>query len=320
MKPSSPQVSPVSSPARTRFLSALRALEQACDAPNVRGVDEVGSFLRKGLTVAAFNTLEGFLTDRWQELATYVNSGHTGFLDLPDDMQQSALERTINVARAELRRNQSTPAERIGFLARVGDSLAAVNSGLNLSPLVLGWEGSNLTSEDVVKILRLFHVDSPWVTMLELTSKFGFPAQSGAGALNLSDEFKNLSRLRNQAAHSMQFSITSIQLRTLPPMISRLGFGIDSLMSVASARLHAGDHGFLCDSKSVTTVSVAYSRVVERVRDFAVYRSANSRAKKTGKDGDKLFQSVSASADRGHLVVKQNVSGGLVDWSVGGPG
>ena len=51
----------MTSPARDAFLAGLDACRNALDEPLVRDATPEGDFLRKGMTVASFNLLEGFV-------------------------------------------------------------------------------------------------------------------------------------------------------------------------------------------------------------------------------------------------------------------
>lgn len=311
----------MSSLARREFIESLDALEGACDAANVRAQDATGRFLRKGLVVAAYNMFEGFLADRWSELAAFANTGHTQFGDLPESMQQKILERTVQGARAEFQRSTMTLQEKKDFSSRVGSSLMAVSSGLQLSDLVAKWQGSNVSSDEIAQILKIFRVESPWQSLRDMTSKFGYPALSGTGGvLDLESEFRELTRTRNEAAHVMGFNITSLQLRTVPTLISRVGFGVDVLLSAAVCKLQSGDQKYLRQSESVKVLSLDTFRVVERQRDYALFHQSHTRARRTDADGDALFNSACAAATLGQVVVRLNRQDQVRDWSVGGAG
>lgn len=311
----------MASPARREFVESIVALKTACDDSSVRAQDATGRFLRKGLVVAAFNTLEGFVSARWSELANHANLGHTQFQDLPEAMQKRALERTLSVAAGEVRRGTFTLGETKAFLGAVGSSLRTVSGRLELSGLAGKWDGSNMGADDLTATLRTFHVETPWSSILELTSLFGYPSVDGTGApMNLASEFRQLTRTRNEAAHEMGFNITSIQLRTIPPFINRVAFGYDVLASAAIDRLHRGDLDYLSDDKNVKVNGLAYFTVMDRGKDHAVYHPPVARARKVGKDGDALFNQTCTATSPDQFVVRTSVSGDVVDWMIHGAG
>ncbi len=311
----------MSSDARTDFLEALEALEAACDASNVREQTSTGKYLRKGLVVAAFNTLEGFVAARWEELARFVNSGYLQFQDLPDPMQLWVLEHTLDVAHGDLSRSSFTLSETRDFAFALGSSLSAVTGGLRLSGFAGKWKGSNLHAGDLAEVLRRFHVDSPWATIRDTTSLFGYSAFDGAGKqLDLNQEFLQLSRTRNEAAHQVGFNISTLQLRTVPTFIRRVGLGFDILASVAACRLQAADQAYLANPRNVSVASLSYLSVVQRSRDFAAFRPGRSRALARGADGSLLFNSVCTSATTEEVVVRMDQTQNVVDWMVAGPG
>src|ERR1700729_3202337 len=96
--------------ARSQFLAGLRALRQSLDNPLVSASDDVGAFLRRGLTIVSYNLLESFMSARLEELAKHINSGYTHFIDLPDRLQRAATLDVLRFANSRMQRIRWDPA------------------------------------------------------------------------------------------------------------------------------------------------------------------------------------------------------------------
>ncbi len=108
-------------------MQRLEAFKATCDEPAVRLADPVGEFLRRGMTVAAYNLLETFIDDRLGELASYVNTGHVQFVDLPERLQKRAIRNTLAVANARFGRGSIELMDLRTTAASLGRSLGAVS-------------------------------------------------------------------------------------------------------------------------------------------------------------------------------------------------
>jgi hypothetical protein len=71
----------MTSSARTALIETLSAFRATLDEALVRDATPEGDFLRKGITVAAFNVLETFVASRTEELSGVLNAGSLQFID-----------------------------------------------------------------------------------------------------------------------------------------------------------------------------------------------------------------------------------------------
>jgi hypothetical protein len=298
----------VSSPARDSFLTALAAFRQSADEPAVRGSDTSADFLRRGLTVAGFNLLETFISQRLEECATFLNSGHVQFLDLPERLQRQAIINTIRVAAARLRRPEDDIAVLRTFSRDVGDSLAAVGTSLQLSSMTWLWEGSNMPPAHYHDTLKRFHVDRPWNTGADLAGRLGFVQP------DLEDALRNLAAERHKCAHEPLYGVTSLWLRSIPNRILALAAVFDVLVSAAAVQLRSGDAAFIADDAWLTRTRIVLRFVRERATGAAEVLEGRSRARRVSKDADALFREAVGRASSGETVVRQDLHGQLVTW------
>lgn len=315
----------MTSQARKEFIESINALETACDEPSTKDQTAMGRVIRKGLTVATFNTLEGFIEARWRELTAYANTGHTQFQDLPEPMQLKILRRTLETSAGELRRSKFDLQDLTEFSKDLGKAMSTISDGLSLHHLAAKWDGSNISSGALTTSMKVFNIDAPWDNIRDLGAKIGYPAHDHENKpVKLNEVFDAIMKSRHRAAHEMSFNITLIELRAMPSLLLRVAFGFDVLASEALRRIQSGDEGYLKQSILVKAEDFSRFWVVEkRTRDFALHsypRAANSRAKRVDADGDALFSHASSSAAKGEFVVRLNESRKVLDWSIPGAG
>jgi len=305
------------SPARENFLTGLNAFGAACDEPAVIAASEVGGFLRRGMTVAAFNLLETFLDDRLQELAHHVNGGATQFLDLPERLQKRSISQTLEVANARLRRGSYTVNELRAFSGTVGQSLSAVGSAMSVSPFTWLWSGSNVTADDLTTMLSFFQVDRPWDSVRHLAAELGFVTIDAEGdPLNLKDDLQALAAERHRSAHVASHAITSLWLRAVPDRILRLAIALDILVSSGAHLLRTGDSNVLAGKKWDPTERISIRFVRQRTRDFAEFVGSSKKAYRVSHDGDRLYADATGRCAQLEVAVRQSISREIVAWSI----
>ncbi len=307
----------MSSPARDAFLSGRASLQTALDQPFVRAADATGDFIRRGLTVAAYNLLETFVADRLTELTAHINGGHTQYVDLPDALQRSAITNTLRVSARRQRRVTSDLNSLRAFAGEVGTSLAAVGRTIKLSPFTWLWEGSNMEAGDVSRALRLLHSDPPWESVRRLAGRLGFAVADFSGTpIDYGVELDRLASERHACAHDSTYGVSTIWLRSVPELILRYAISFDILASVSAQLLRDGHGDFLKDTKWMRDSRVTVRIVRERRKDYGEYKENIARAKHVDNDGDILFAAACARAERTEAVVRLSITGEVVTWAI----
>ncbi|MCG7425190.1 HEPN domain-containing protein [Kocuria rhizophila] len=316
----------MTSDARNQLLTALNAVEAACDEECVKNKDPEGQILRKGLCVTSFNVLEGFVAQRWEELAVYANGGVTQFDDLPEEMRRKILERTLKVAARRLGRIDKDDASLTLFMKNIGLSLSKTSGDLILSDLAGKWEGSNLNSTDLADILKMLHVGNPWESMRELTARFWSSTVNtdNTPSIDLAQTFRTISQNRHNAAHDMNYNATLLQLRTLPSEIRKISFGFDVCASKAIEHLRSGNQYYLRDANYIGSNDLTEYWVIEESEDkFITYFQGTDDPQYDEGAQDRYENSLRSIRQRGkahHPVIHLNAAGHVMDWTILGPG
>lgn len=304
----------MSSNARASLIEGLGAFEDAISDPAVIEASPKGAFLRRGLAVAVFSLLEGFLLERIEELALFINTGTLEFGDLPEKLQQQSIKNVLEVAAARVRHIDVLDIQ--AFSRDIGTSLAATTGSIALSPLTWAWKGSNLAVTDYALALKYFHVDSPFGSVLEVSRRLGFTTTDLSGnALNLAEHLKQFADTRHAAAHSSRTAISVMWLGSRVNLVKQFAIGFDALASASAAQLRNADSRFLADQKWCNPSRIRVRSVVERKKDYAEFVEGRANAFRTDKNGDSLYRQAAARSAQDQLLVRIGASGKILNWA-----
>lgn len=307
----------MASTARGAFLTGLAAFRETLDEPRVLGADAVGAFLRRGLTVASFNLLEAFISDRLDELAAHINGGITQFLDLPIKLQRRAIVNTITIGRNQINWGAKDLPELRSYSETIGKSLSAVGATLELSPLTWKWAGSNMAANDFRDALRFLHVNDPWENVRLLAGRLSFLVLDSLGQpIDQSADLSSLASERHACAHDASKSVTAIWLRAAPERILRYAITFDALASVSANYFRIGDPNILSDERRISHGSVSIRFVVERSRNFAELLEGRTRATKVSSDVGALFVDAQSRCTPNQLLIQQSKTNAILNWII----
>lgn len=298
------------SKARESFLAGIQALRKSIDTDLVSGNDTVGSFLRRGLTIVSYNLLEAFIAERLNEVAIHVNSGLGHFSDLPDRMKRAATQELLRVANSQLQWSNDDLNSVIDYTASVGECLAASSGPLRLSPLMWQWTGSNMSTEDFQRTMRLFHVREPWETLKQLTARLGNLLPDPKATLS------GLARERNKCAHQSSYSVSNLFIRAIPNQVLSLGLGADMSISVSANRIHLADSSFYNDEKWFHPGRVSFRFVNQRKGGWAEMVEGRPTAARVNRDRDAAVRAaLHAARGKLQIVVVQDTARQTLDWA-----
>lgn len=302
----------MSSPSRTALLHGLEGLRAASLEPVVRGSNPAGEILRRGLAVSSYNLLETFVEGRLHELANYINQGTLHFSDLPDMLQKRATRTALEVGTSRIKR-MAEPDVR-NFIRGVGESVAAIDGPIKLSPLTWLWPGSNMGASDFAGILRSFHVKTPWTEVDALSLALGLPATSSS-TLSAESQFKDFVRERHSAAHNPSHHVSNLQIPLSIDLLTKFAVAFDVFASVAAQALKQGTPGYLVD-ENWTPGRVGFRQIRERSNDWAEFSATGSTAYRVGKDLHGVTVGAASRCGASDALVVLKASGEVHDWSI----
>ena len=218
------------SQSRRAFYGDLRAMGYLASTPQLTDAapssvdhNRGARLLRKGLAVAAFSHLEGYVRARLEELANILSTSQIPFSALDGKLQRYLLVDAVSGLANSLyfvpkSDQQSFAAIELARLAGYSGPLRSYTAH-GFSP-----RGSNVTSSDVSSVLgALGATGDPWLSLSQITSHLG------ASRLSLATDFSNAARLRHNSAHSATFNVPTTDLQTQITSSILIGMSFDIL-------------------------------------------------------------------------------------------
>lgn len=299
------------SQARAEFLRGIGSLKEASDADLVRRKGDTGSFLRRGLTVAAFNLLEVFIAARGAELLTYADMGATQFSDLPEKFQRESIRKTLKIGAERLKYVDAGDICDYGL--EIGKSLASAENSLGVHSFSFRWSGSNISTQSLGEILRMWQVQDPWRQMGEFLSRCGLQENTGIeGAI--SDNFEVLIHERHSSAHDSTHNVTTIWVRALYKQLMKYAIAFDGLASSGAIRLRSGEWDKPRGSNESLARSISVLFLQERAHGVALMKEGHGRAIRVGKDADSLLREHSKRIESPGVVLWRSRAGDVWKW------
>ncbi len=154
-----------------------------------------------------------------------------------------------------------------------------------------------MNAEDVRKCLRLFHVQSPWVTIEKLTQRAGVAISDPNTVL------VGLLRERNICAHESTYQVSNLWIRAVPHQLQVIGMGIDIAISVAAHEMYIGRREFFNDNNWMSPERIKFRFVDQRASKWAEILEGRSRAFHVSTDKELLLRDTIQSARGKHQVV-----------------
>ncbi|WP_253711294.1 HEPN domain-containing protein [Bradyrhizobium sp. WD16] len=191
------------------------------DAHNARA-----KILRNGLVVSSFSLLEHYVQGRLDEKIAELSSTRITY-SMFDDKMRSFLSMNAVLGLGN-RINFTDKSDRLSFAETHITRLAAIATnppsytGLGFSP-----KGSNVSGDDLRDLLAAFGIQNAWRALSQVVSSLG------ATRVSLKDDFVNLSRSRNRAAHRSTTNLATADLQTHLDTAVLVGLSIDILLSNA---------------------------------------------------------------------------------------
>jgi len=182
--------------------------------------------LRNGMAIVGFTILEDFIKKRTGEILKEIGSTGINFNNLPDKLKDAvtvgALKGIQN--RAEVLKNNTE--DYIGFIQNETLFISSTkNSVFELSEYSIGWNKSNLSSQDISKFLSVFNVQGGWNAIRDISTSIN------VSLTNPSEIFKNAATRRHKAAHNVLADSLLSDLEDFVSQSKVIAFSFDILLS-----------------------------------------------------------------------------------------
>ena len=209
------------------------------------------SALRRGLAVNAFALLETYLQSRFEELLAQLSNSPLSYASFSNELRALlTLNATIGLA------------TKVGYAAKA-DKLAMAEGGISriagyaaTPPVYTAFgfspKGSNVYKDDVGTCLTALGAIKPWNQMADVASAIG------STRVDISVDFDNIARTRNQCAHNSRSSIPTIDLQTHLECVTLIGIGFDVIATSIVKEI--------CSTTTAADLATVSSRAVRPFR------------------------------------------------------
>lgn len=221
---------------RLTLWQSYGALRAATRNPLATERTELGRLFRKGMIVAAFNILEGFILERWEEVTISLESNRQKvltFSDLPNEKKLSILKHHMQL----LTSNVPIFDDRLQEFLATSEVLDPKTNRLFPKSTFMP-QGSNISEGSLTSAFELCAIKSPWQQM---NSVLRFTFQH-ARHVDAKKRFETFLNLRNKCAHNSSAPAEVGLFRSIPTLLISLSFSFDILISMFGKHLLDATH------------------------------------------------------------------------------
>jgi len=267
--------------------------------------------LRNGMSIIGYTILEDFIKRRTGEILKEISLTSCNFNALPDKLKDavtySALK-GINTRAESLKRNSE---DYMTFIQNeTGFISSTKNSVYEFSEYSVGWDKSNLNSNDISDILGIFNVDGGWSSIQLLSSRIN------SSILQPNQVFKNFAMNRHKSAHNTDADSLLTDLESFIVQSKTIAFCFDSLLNRSLAYIKQNNQSFLNTSLKTKPLDIKIRYLIEVNGSWKEYSNDNfSRAYRTNTDYETILQEAKlrATSNKEVLIVKY-ANNQIRDW------
>lgn len=268
--------------AKENFLSRFSNFERIVSPENVvdsvltSGVltdvehNEKVKMLRNGMAIVGFTILEDFIKRRAGEILTEIGTTPVMFGSLPLKLREAA---TVGALKGIQSRAEVLKRNSDDYVSFIQDETANISSTINLpyeiSEYSLGWEKSNLSSEDINRFLSTFNVSGGWGAIQLISSAINI------SLANPNENFKNSVARRHEAAHNSNAESLLTDLQDYVSQARVIAFAFDVLISKSLSHIKSNNSSFL-DGTMKTSFSQLSFRFLTEVGNVWKEYNGNS--------------------------------------------
>ena len=268
--------------------------------------------LRNGMAIIAFTVLEDFIKTRIGEILKKVGTTPVGFASLPSKIKEAA---TVSALKGIQNRADTLKRNAEDYLTFIQQETGYVSSTKNsiyeLSQFSLGWDKSNISSDDVKNFLGIFGVKDGWGVIQQISSAISITLPSPG------EIFKNAATRRHKAAHNAAADSLLTDLQEFVTQSKVIALGFDALLSRSLRFIDSNDSDFLNEVKNTQLSHLKFRFILERDGKWKEYTPASARAVKA----DASLAVVQAAAlirarTNNEVLVIKSANNKLIDWFI----
>nr|WP_198999882.1 hypothetical protein [Flavobacterium sp. ASV13] len=303
--------------AKQNFLERLFIIQRTLSTNNV--IDKlpteiehnnIARLLRNGLAVVGFVALEDFIKNRTIEVLNEIAISHIPFSNLTEDLKYYT---TVDVLKSITRiaNFEVSKIDKIAFVQNETQIIAStLNTSYDLNKYTFGFSNSNISKDEVKKILKSFKIQDSWNKQTSLASVIGVTS------LSLENSFQNATLRRHKAAHDTTSIIPIGDLIQYINEAIAIALTFDAFLSYSKSKLINDNTNFL--SLSTTNIdhnSISLSFIKKEAQKWKYKRNGRLNAVRTDLDKTNLLtQVVPISRLNNECLIVYDETNKIIDW------
>jgi len=274
--------------------------------------NEKVKILRNGMAIIGFTILEDFIKKRASEVLKEIGRSRVSFNRLPAKLKNATTLgalKGIQYKAGILKRNLD---DHISFIQDETQFISSTkNSVFELSEYSLGWEKSNLSSEDVTKILSIFNVSEGWNSIQHISSAIN------SNLTNPSDIFKNSAARRHNAAHNANADSLLTDLQDYVSEAKVIAFAFDSLISQSLIHIKNLNADFLNGIITTVCSQLSFRFILEVGTKWKEYKGNSTSAVRVKNTLDEIQTEAETRAisNNDFLIIKSK-NNQIINWKI----
>jgi len=310
--------------AKENFLNRISSFEKIVSPSSIgdsvlisRALTEIEhnekvKMLRNGMAIIAFTILEDFIKTRIGEILKKIGNTPVNFAALPSKIKEAATVSALKGIQSRADTLKRSSEDHLTFIQQETWCVSSTKDAVyELSEFSLGWDKSNISSDDIKSFLGIFGVKDGWRAIQQISSAISITLP------NPGEIFKNAAMRRHKAAHNVAADSLLTDLQEFVTQAKVIAFGFDSLLSKSLEFINNSDPEFLAERKKIELTDFKFRFILEKDGKWKEYSSSSKRAIKV--DTSLMVVQMAAlprSRSKGEVLVIKSASNRLIDWFI----
>ncbi len=312
----------MTSPAKNNFLERISVFENIVSPSDINDVilaskaltenlhNEKVRMLRNGMSIIGFTILEDFLKRKIGEVLKEISGCGVPFNQLPLKLKDAV---TFSALKGVFIRAEALKRGSEDYLTFIQNETAYISSTktsvYEFSEYSLGWEKSNLSTNDISDFLGVFNVEGGWNSIQTLSSIISI------SLLNPSETFRNFATNRHKSAHNSDTDSLLTDLQNFVNQAKVIAFCFDSLLNKSLSYIKSIDLNFLENRKKTLPGDLRLRFVLEDSAKWKEYSGSFIRAFRVNSDYNTLLtQAKLRSQTNREILLVKSASNQIIDW------
>lgn len=266
--------------------------------------------LRNGLAITAFIILEDFLKNRIGEILEGINFNSVPFTSLYDEIKVASTLNALDSISSRANYLRRNGQDWLTFIQKETQKISSTSkSKVKLSKYSIGWDRSNIGSDDIPKWLKIFRVEGGWQTIQKITTK--------AEVTLVAPEtvFRSSAERRHSAAHDPSSDSLLSDLMQFTKEAKAISLGFDALITKGLTEINKPNLELLTGIRKINESDIEFRFILKVGRYWKEYKDTSRKALKRSYDlSDAIKEAKKRAKRKGEIILIKDEINSIVDW------